>query len=222
MDELEQCLEKSFQELDISEEQQNSIRVYLNLVENKDPDTANHCKRCGLLGYKVGDRMLISRKALLYGGLLHDVGKALISPETLQMTEGYGPKQQDEMKHHPIDGYRILAGVHEFTAEVILRHHTFSGRGYPSRFPKSRQEWSKSTQALIDFLARMISIIDFYDAASNRENDKFGEKRLPEPDEVKNLLLEHNKGMEETIERLYDSGIFGCPVTNLFENYSCK
>ena len=114
------------------------------------------------------------------------------------------------MKKHSKATYDLLKGKFEFTAEVALRHHYFGGeQGYPKKLPKHRQDWSKSTQALQEYYARILSIIDFYDSASTRENDKFGEKRLPTKEEVKELLLQNNNGMEFTINSLYDKELLG-------------
>lgn len=209
MNTLDERLEEALEALKIPEEQQQSLRMYTSLVKAKDEATYYHCVRCGILGMKIAERMLLDQKALFYAGLLHDVGKALIDPEILQMTEGFGPKEYEKMKHHPGFGYELLKGNHEFSAEVIVRHHAYSAKGYPKKMPTPRKPWSLQTKALINYYARLLSIIDFYDAAAMRENDKFGQKKKLAKEEVKELLLKSSRGMEITISGLYEAKILG-------------
>ena len=55
MNELEQQLEQAFEELEISEEQQESLRAHLKIVRNRDEETWAHSVRVELKVLKLRD-----------------------------------------------------------------------------------------------------------------------------------------------------------------------
>ena len=187
--ELENLVQKNFSELAIEQEYQDSIMTFLNLVKLKDIPTYTHSLRVGLKSRELADYMHLDPKAMFYAGLLHDVGKCAVDSDSLKKVEGFNEKDMKKMMEHPKAGYYMLKGIHDFSAEIILRHHWFQENGYPKRLPKSSIDYSKNTQEKIDHYAMMLSLVDFYDSMSTRKNDKFGEVRLPEPAEVKQVLL---------------------------------
>lgn len=206
---LEEQLEGAFVELDIAQKHRNSVKVYLDVLRAKDTATYEHCIRVGLLTARMARHMHLDAKALFFAGTLHDIGKTLIEPELLQKTEGFDEKDMGQMKKHPEYSYKLLRGVHEFSAEIVLRHHRFQKDGYPRRLPKQKVGFSKNTLLMIDFFARMLSLADFYDAISLRVNDKFGEKRKLDEPEIKSIMLMKNHDQRRLIEDLYVNGIFG-------------
>ncbi len=206
---LEEQLEGTFVELNVVPKDRESIKTYLSILERKDSATYEHSIRVGILASRIARHMHLDSKALFYAGTLHDVGKTLIEPETLKKTEGFNDKDMEQMKKHPEYSYKILRGVHEFSAEVALRHHTYQEAGYPKKLPKPKIAFSKNTQLTIDFFARILSLADFYDAITSRVNDKFGTKRKLSSDEAKSILLIKNPDQRYLIEDLYTNGIFG-------------
>lgn len=210
---LEAELKNSFIELEIPQDQQNSILRYLDVIRARSEPTWEHSVRVGLKGKTVAEYThTVEPKTLYYPGLLHDIGKSLTDPESLGKTTGFDKKDAIELSRHPSDSYRILRGIHDFSAEVALRHHYFQGeRSYPKRLPRSGLRLSHQTDALISYCARLISLIDFQDAAAFRKNDNFspGTPRLPIDDEVKELLIQHNPDQQYLINALYKAKIFG-------------
>lgn len=210
---LENELQESFVELGIPQNQQDSIKRYLGIIRARSEPTWKHSVRVGLKGKEVAKYThIVEPKVLYYPGLLHDVGKSLTNPNSLDKTVGFGKKDVQELSRHPSDSYRILRGIHDFSAEVALRHHYFQGeRSYPKKLPKSDLNLSHKTDALISYCARLISLIDFQDAASHRENDNFspGNPRLPTDNEVKGILEKQNSDQKYLIGNLYDAEIFG-------------
>ena len=90
----------------------------------------------GLKGKLIAEYThIVNPKTLYYPGLLHDVGKILTNPNSLNKTQGFNQKDAKELSNHPIDSYKILRGIHDFSAEVALRHHYFQGErnGHRSR-----------------------------------------------------------------------------------------
>ncbi|MBW2991756.1 HD domain-containing protein [Candidatus Woesearchaeota archaeon] len=207
---LEQELEQAYNRFNISEEQKNSLNSYLTIVRNRDEETWEHSARVGLKGIEVAELLHLDPKPLFYAGVLHDVGKALTDPESLKKKEGFNEKDMKELRKHPTDGYRLLKGIHDFSAEILLRHHRYGGREYPKALPRTRISFSEGTKAMIAYFSRVLGLIDFYDAITHRENDKFspGNPRLPTREEAKETMLNLNKDQKYLINELYEAGIF--------------
>ncbi|MBT5022095.1 HD domain-containing protein [Candidatus Woesearchaeota archaeon] len=213
---LDQRLNEAYTALSISDEQRFRLETYSNLVKIKDIPSYYHSVRCALHGIKIAELLYLDPKAMFYAGLLHDVGKSLVDSETLKKTEGFDSKDMVKMKLHVKRGYEMLKDTHPFSAEIIARHHIYSRAGYPKQIPKAEIGFSTNSWVLIHSYSRLLSIIDFYDAASTRENDKFGEKRLPTADEVKDLLIKVNPDQQRRIEAFYDKEIFGKSIEDMF------
>ncbi len=210
---LENLLEAEFVELGIEEDNKASIMNYLNLLKRKDVDTYEHSVRVGLLCSRVAKHMHLDPKSLFYPGILHDSGKALVPPETVKKTQGTGFNEKDRalMNKHPEYSYALLRGIHEFSAEVALRHHEYQQNAYPKVLPKGI-EFSKSTKVNIDYLSRLLAMVDFYDALTSRINDFTikicGEQRLLNKEESKQVMLDKNPDLRYLINNLYENGIF--------------
>lgn len=204
---LEEQLEKAYTRLEISPKNQGSINTYLTLLKLKDQATYEHSIRVGLLGTKVAKHCSLDSKALFYSGTLHDIGKILIRTELLKKTGKFNKKDMAEMKKHPECGYNLLSGIHDFSAEIALRHHKYQKTEYPKKLYKPKAKFSKETVTEIDFYARILSMIDFYDAATTRTNQKFRKKKLNR-EEVKQFLLKNNSDIKRLIEELYFNKIF--------------
>lgn len=208
---LEQQLENAYNQLEISTEQRQSLNTYLTLIRNRDEATWEHSVRVGLKGIEVANfTNIVSLKALFYAGLLHDVGKALTDPKSLKKTQGFDENDMAELRKHPVDGYRILKDVHEFSARILLFHHYFQDNGYPEEIPETEVEFSKGSETNILFYARMLSLIDFYDAMMHRKNDKQtpGRASTITREQGKEIILKSNPDQEYFINQLYDAGIF--------------
>lgn len=90
-------------------------------------------------------------------GSLHDIGKIMISPETLNKTEKLTDREWEEVRKHPMTGYQILRGVDEYSslAKVILHHHErMDGKGYPDHLAGEE----------IPLLSRIITVADAFEA----------------------------------------------------------
>ncbi len=205
---LEKRLNDAFTENNINVDQQQGLHQYLNLLKNKDIPTYMHSLRVGILASYIGKFLHLDSKALLYAGLLHDIGKTLIMKETLQKTERFDEQDFSEIQNHTEYSYRILRDIYPFSADIAIRHHYYQDHGYPETLPVYNKPYSKATRATIDFYAMIVSLADFYDAASTRINEKHGEKRKLTDTEVKTLLLDKHPHFKKLIEDLYQENIF--------------
>lgn len=207
MKSLEEQLEKAYTQLELSPKNQGSINAYLSLLKLKDQYTYEHSIRVGLLGIKTAQHYNLDQKAMFCAGALHDVGKILISPKTLKKTKKYNKKEMEEMKKHAEYSHQLLTGVHEFSAEIALRHHRYQPERYPKKLKKSEVKFSENTRSKIELHAKILSIIDFYDAITTRKNQKFKKKKL-KPEEIKCIILKTYPCQTQIIEGLYSNKIF--------------
>jgi HD-GYP domain-containing protein (c-di-GMP phosphodiesterase class II) len=172
MPSLESKLNKAFKDLNISYIQQESLQNYLTVLRNHDFSTYQHSIRIGLAGAKVAEMVGMNPKALFYSGLMHDIGKSGIDGEILRKTKGYTEADHEQMMGHPLYSYILLEDVHDFSAEVALRHHTHQGEPYPKDIPKSKVQFSEETLKLIDEVSKVISGLDACDASITRKNER--------------------------------------------------
>jgi HD-GYP domain-containing protein (c-di-GMP phosphodiesterase class II) len=80
------------------------IQTLAHTIELRDPYTNGHCARVADMSVRIGERMGLSERELLYlrwSALIHDIGKIAI-PETILNKPGkLTDEESDVMKHHP-------------------------------------------------------------------------------------------------------------------------
>ncbi len=137
-----------------------SIQTAMNTLYIKSPREKRHSERvseyavklaaaAGLGHSDIEDIRTISR--------LHDVGKIIISDVILQKAGKLSELEWDEMKCHPLIGYRIIKnslGTPNLALAVLYHHERWDGKGYPKGVSGKR----------IPYYARIIALADSYDA----------------------------------------------------------
>ena len=207
---LGEALTHLFQTLGVGIEDQTAIQCFLAPLRVKGPIYRfhyEHTLRVAFLCVEVAKFMHVDKKALLYAGLLHDIGKAQVPPETLGKTQGWTEKDTRAMHPHVMDGYRLLRGKFDFTAEIILWHHRFQAQGYPAKMPKSLHPYCLGSKTMIQMYGRILSLCDQFDAF-HRVNDKQGQVVVPTGEQIKALLLKANPEQKLLIEELYAAEVF--------------
>lgn len=108
-----------------------------NMVELRDPYTAGHERRVGLIAKAIGAELGWTAErcaSLELMGLVHDIGKIYVPAEILSKPTKLTDIEMQIIKVHPQAGYDILKGINFKipVAEVILQHHErLDGTGYP-------------------------------------------------------------------------------------------
>jgi len=107
-------------------------------VDARAPDTSGHSQRVAYWACRVAAQLGMSESeqdAIYIAGLIHDVGKLVLSTEILSkpgpLTEG----EWTEVRIHPVRGAQIIAGIPQLSALAsIVRHHheRMDGTGYPA------------------------------------------------------------------------------------------
>lgn len=142
----------------------NSI---LQTVKKKDPFTFYHCCRVGMASRKLAKAMGLNefeQAVLEYSGLFHDIGKVGV-PDNILLKAGRLTNDEIEiMKAHPIKSAEIIEPLSHipffrFLLPGIRYHHErMDGAGYPFNLVGER----------IPLPARVIAVVDSYDAMSNK------------------------------------------------------
>jgi putative two-component system response regulator len=136
------------------------IAALANAVEAKDASTEMHCQRLAGLAHQLGMHAGLEAaalKGLVFGALLHDIGKIGVSDAILTKAGPLSRQEWAEMRLHPLIGERIcepLATASEFAAIVRHHHERWDGDGYPDGLRAES----------IPIGARIVGLVDAYDA----------------------------------------------------------
>jgi putative nucleotidyltransferase with HDIG domain len=140
-----------------------TIRALSSAVDARDRYTANHSQRVQEIAVTIGKQMRCSEEeieALVWGGLLHDIGKIGVDDAVLKKPDRLSAAEQAIIRTHPVLGARILEPV-AFLAPhvpvVELHHERPDGRGYPHGLTGER----------IPVEARIVHVADAYDAMTS-------------------------------------------------------
>lgn len=115
----------------------STLQVVANMVEMRDPYTAGHERRVGLIASAIARELGWNEaacEAMEMIGLVHDIGKIAIPAEILSKPSRLSHLEMELVRGHAQAGYDILKDV-EFSApvaRVIHQHHErMDGSGYP-------------------------------------------------------------------------------------------
>lgn len=116
---------------------QATLHAVSSMVELRDPYTAGHERRVGLIAAAIGQELGWSAercKTLEMVGLVHDIGKIAVPAEILTKPTRLSPLELALVREHAQAGYEILKEV-PFgapVADIIRQHHErMDGSGYP-------------------------------------------------------------------------------------------
>ncbi len=136
------------------------MKALAEAIEGRDESTKGHCDRLVHYSLTMGKELELEDKQLenlVYGSLLHDVGKISIRDNIL-MKEG--PLTQAEyarMKEHAVIGWNLIQPMKLMweVAKIIRHHHErFDGTGYPDGLAGEE----------IPIAARILGLVDVFDA----------------------------------------------------------
>ncbi|NLB42326.1 MAG: HD domain-containing protein, partial [Clostridiales bacterium] len=92
------------------------------------------------------------------------MGKIVLDKDLLNKAGMLSEKESEEMKRHPLIGYRILNLFNETLdiAETVFTHHErWDGKGYPKGLEGNE----------IPLTARIIAVAEAYDSMCNMQGD---------------------------------------------------
>lgn len=137
-----------------------TVALLSEAIGAKDPLLKGHSEEVAALVGRVANRLAVEpaqREELLFGSLLHDIGKLGISERILLKPGPLTAEERTAVELHPRIGFRMIQRVPALRpmAPAILHHHErYDGEGYPSGL---RGEG-------IPLEARIIAVADCYSA----------------------------------------------------------
>jgi diguanylate cyclase (GGDEF)-like protein/putative nucleotidyltransferase with HDIG domain len=158
---------------EIADLHMNTIESLAIAIDAKDQTTHGHVRRTQIYATEMGKLLRVSDselRALVAGALLHDIGKLAVPEYILNKPGKLTEAEFAKMKIHPTVGGDILKRVNfPYPVEDIVRYHheKWDGSGYP-RGLRAEQ---------IPLVARIISVVDFYDATRCDRPYRKGMKR---------------------------------------------
>ncbi|HXK38414.1 MAG TPA: HD domain-containing protein [Candidatus Paceibacterota bacterium] len=192
-------------EVSIRPEDKRTIDALLAQLREKNEHTHKHylhMLRVGLLCREIGRFLHHEEKPLLFAGALHDLGKVQSPTEVLGKTCGWHGGDAARMRPHVMDGYRILRGRLDFTAEIVVLHHRFQMNGYPKKLPFPLHEYDEANKLLIMEYGRILAIADYYDALHREDKGE-----TLNADAIKERMFEGNTDRTKLIHALYEARI---------------
>ncbi len=138
----------------------STIQMLGDAIAAKDPFLGGHSRQVSGYVASVAERLGVEprrREELIFGSLLHDIGKIGISERILLKPAGLTPEERAIVELHPRIGYRLVSRIPalEPIAGGVLHHHErFDGTGYPARL----------RGAQIPIEARIICVADSFSA----------------------------------------------------------
>src|SRR5256884_1539431 len=158
---------------EIADLHMNTIESLAIAIDAKDQTTHGHVRRTQIYASEMGRLLKVEDqelRALFAGALLHDIGKLAVPEYILNKPGKLTEAEFAKMKIHPTVGGDILKRVNfPYPVEDIVRfhHEKWDGSGYPKGLRAER----------IPLVARIISVVDFYDATRCDRPYRKGMKR---------------------------------------------
>jgi len=144
----------------IEEAYYDTLVMLARVVEAKDAGSSGHLERVSSYVQMISNKIGLdeeTKKILVGGALLHDLGKVGIEDAILKKKGQLTPQEYEVMKQHSIIGENILKPLHLMSKlSVLVRHHheLYDGTGYPDGLNGEK----------IPLAARILTIVDIYDA----------------------------------------------------------
>ncbi len=138
------------------------LRGLVTALETRLPGSAGHCRRVAAMSALVAARLGLDPcevARIERGGLVHDVGKIIVSPEILEKPSALTNAEFAEVKRHAVFGARLVSSLDDPKLTAIVRHHheRLDGSGYPDGLHG----------AAIPLGSRIVGVIDTYDALTS-------------------------------------------------------
>lgn len=138
--------------------------VWLTNLKDKDKYTSMHSINTGVFALVFGRYIGLPAQqlyALGLGALLHDVGKVKVPSHILNKPGRLTPDEFKAMQRHPAYGRELLADLKDIPGAAVdiayMHHERADGSGYPQ----------KLRGRAIPLLARIVGMIDYYDAVTS-------------------------------------------------------
>lgn len=178
------------QQAKIIQNYEDSIEVFIDLIERRDRYTAGHSTRVAKYSVMIAKEMGISEEdcnKLEKASKLHDIGKIEIPDSILLNPSKLNSLEYTIVQEHLDSGYAILSKIEQYQelAEIMRYHHEkYDGTGYSQQLKGDE----------IPILSAIMMVADVFDAMTT------------------NRIYKPRKSIEEALNELNElSGTFFSP-----------
>ena len=184
-----------------------TVTMLAEAIQAKDPFLRGHSEEVSAYVGALAERMDIEgsrRERLLFGSLLHDVGKIGISERILHKPGRLTPEELAIVQLHPRIGFRLLEQVPALRAiaPAILHHHErYDGGGYPTGLRGEQ----------IPLEARIVAVADAFSAMTA---DRPYRARMSLEDACAELERSAGTQFDPEIARMFCEEVRKAPVTD--------
>ena len=155
---------------EIIETQKELIYVMGDIVENRSSETGQHIKRVAEISQLLAEKYGLSKdhaQMIKIASPMHDIGKVGISDHILHKPGKLTESEYKTIKQHADLGYNMLNKMNRplinMAATIAREHHEYyNGQGYPLGLVGEQ----------ISIEARIVSIVDVFDALSSKRSYK--------------------------------------------------
>ena len=136
------------------------VAALANAVEAKDAKTEQHCQRLATMSGMLAQAADVDpedQEAIVYGALLHDIGKIGIPEAILQKPGPLSDEEWEVVRRHPEIGEQIcrpLSLSERYTPIIRHHHERWDGAGYPNHL----------MGVAIPLGSRIVALADAFDA----------------------------------------------------------
>ncbi len=148
----------------------HTIHTLRRLQRSNDPETYCHSVRVCRIASALARHMGLTKgeiRTIVYGALLHDIGKLAVAPEVLAKPGKLTEDEWLQVKQHPIKGTDLLEPVTALRCAipVVRSHHErWDGGGYPDGLAGEA----------IPLAARIVAVADSLDAMTEERPYRSG------------------------------------------------
>jgi diguanylate cyclase (GGDEF)-like protein len=181
-----------------------TVTMLAEAIQAKDPFLRGHSEEVSAYVGAVAEQLGLdgpSRERLVFGSLLHDVGKIGISERILHKPARLTQEEFAIVQLHPRIGYRLLEQVPALRpmAPAILHHHErYDGGGYPTGLRGEQ----------IPLEARIVAVADAFSAMTA---DRPYRSRMPLEDACAELEANAGTQFDPEIVRIFCEEVRNAP-----------
>ncbi len=171
----------SVKTLEHEEVQNFELNSIINTLYENNEQEKGHSERVCSICREIGRALDLPEsdvQKLALAGRLHDIGKIALEPELLDRNHIPNSAEWNEIKQHPVVGYRILNYFSETldVAEAVFSHHEhWDGNGYVKGLKGEA----------IPLFSRIIAVAESYDRLVNTPLIQFSKSSEAAVDELK-------------------------------------
>lgn len=170
---------------------------------------AAHCIHVAIFAVRIAAGMELPRAEqvkVALAGVLHDVGMVRFPPDFTQVERTLTAREQEELKRHPEEGYKLLSALgpaYKWLADVAHQEHERDdGSGYPRGL---------SGDQILE-TARIVALADIYESVTHPRPHR---KALVPFDAVREILTTERRRFSERVVKGLLKGLSAFPVGSL-------